>query len=332
MNHSKKRIFLWGLILTLLIGAATVAFLWLRPKMPDAKKLLAQADSLSKQNLCLMALLEKEPENTTYQEQLLANYAALGADRLTIYALEQTYGIQAPPAAQTTPEEAGARLNRGGLAGMVEYKDSYSVAQGADTTYYATADGIYADYCGLRQKIASIGASHLISTENGLYFLNDTQRKVQYIARDGHKIQTLSLLDAQSFAFFQDQLWIIDMKGQLYCNDQPIQTARKVRSLAATPQRLYASCNDETGAAMGVLAIDSAGTQTMVISSPALAIFGGADGNLYYLNRASLPMRYDPIAKEAIILQQKEAVSISFENGEIYILNKKRNIKKIKAQ
>ena len=313
----------------LLLGAAGAGFFLLRPKAPDAKALLENADSLSKQNLCLQALIEQEPENAEYQQTLLANYAALGADRLTIYALEQQFGIQAETPAQTAPEDAGAILNRGGIAGMSRYKGAYSVAQGSDTIYYATDEGIYADYYGLKQRIASVYASHLLATENGLYYLNEPQRKVQYIARDGHKIQTLSLLEAKSFAFFNDQLWIVDTDGQLYCDEQPIPTERKVRALAATPERLYASCNDEKGAAMGVLAIDNAGKQTMVISSPALAIFGGADGNLYYLNRASLPMRYDPIRKEAAILQEKAAVNVTYENGEIYILNEKGKIKKI---
>lgn len=331
MIKRKKQIFLWVLILALLIGAAAAAFVLLRPKRPDAKALLEEAESLSEQNLCLTALLEKEPENTAYQEQLLANYAALGADPLTLYALEQKYGIQAKPAARTAPEEAGVLLNRGGIAGMPNYKNSYSVAQGADTTYYATEDGIYADYCGLKQRIAAIGASHLIAAENGLYFLNDIQRKVQYIARDGHKIETLSPIDAVSFAFFNDALWIIDTNNDLYCNEKKIKTEYKVRALAAAPDTLYAACNDEGGAAMGVLALDKAGVSSMVLPSPALSIFGGEDGCLYYINEFGLPMRYRPATKEASFLSEKKAIAVTYEEQNVYILNEKGKVKKIKA-
>lgn len=331
MIKRKKQILLWVLILALLIGVAAAAFVLLRTKRPDAKALLEEAESLSEQNLCLMALLEEEPENTAYQEQLLANYVALGADSLTIYALEQKYGIKAQPATRTAPEEAGGLLNRGGIAGMENYKDAYSVAQGADTTYYATADGIYADYCGLKQRIAAIGASHLIATENGLYYLNDIQRKVQYIARDGHKIETLSLIDAVSFAFFEDALWIIDTNNDLYCNGTKIQTDHKVRALAAASDTLYAACNDESGAAMGALALDKAGASSMVLPSPALSIFGGEDGCLYYINEFGLPMRYRPATKEASFLSEKKAIAVTYENQAVYILNEKGKVKKIKA-
>ena len=327
----KKQILLWVLIAVLLIGAAAAAFVLLRPKKPDAKALLEEADSLTKQNLCLMALLEEESENTAYQEHLLANYATLGADPLTLYALEQKYGIQAAPAAQTAPEQAGALLNRGGIAEMPNYKNSYSVAQGADTTYYATDEGIYADYCGLKQRIAAIGASHLIAAENGLYYLNDVQRKVQYIARDGHKIETISPMDAVSFAFFGDALWIIDTNYDLYCDGRKIKTEHKVRALAAASDALYASCNDESGAAMGVLSIDQNGAASMALPSKALSIFGGEDGCLYYIHDFGLPMRYQPATKEASFLSEKKAIAVTYEQQAVYILNEKGKVKKIKV-
>ena len=330
-QNRKNRIFLWALISALLIGAAATAFFLLRPKTPDANALLAQADTLSKQNLCLWTLIEKEPDQAAYQEQILANYAALGADPLTIYTLEQTFGMKAPSAEQITSEEAGALLNRGGIAGMKKYKDAYSVAQGADTTYYATADGIYADYYGLKRRIAAINASHLIAAEHGLYYLNDIQRKVQYIARDGHKLQTISPIDAISFAFYKDRLWVIDTNYDLYCDGTKIQTASKVRSLAATPDILYAACDDESGAATGVLAIDENGTLSMVLPSPALSIFGGADGCLYYINDFGLPMRYNPITKEASFLNDKKAIAVTYEDQNVYILNEKGKVKKTKS-
>lgn len=331
LQNRKNRIFLWALISALLIGAVATAFFLLRPKKPDAKALLAQADTLSKQNLCLMALLEQEPDNAAYQQQILANYTVLGADPLTIYTLEQTYRMKAPSATQTAPEEPGALLNRGGIAGMKKYKGAYSVAQGADTTYYATADGIYADYCGLKQRIAAIDASHLLAAENGLYYLNDIQRKVQYIAADGHKLQTVSPIEAISFAFFEGKLWIINTNYDLYCDGTKVQTPSKVRSLAATPELLYAACNDEIGAATGVLAIDKNGTSTIVLPSPALSIFGGADGCLYYINDFGLPMRYNPITKEAYFLDDKKAIAVTYEDQNVYILNEKGKVKKTKS-
>lgn len=332
MEHKRLKNWIWiGAAIALLAAIGIGLFLWLSSQKPDAKALLEQAETLSAQNLCLQALLEEQPENTAYQQQLLDNYAVLDADPLTIYAMEQSFGLSAPADLPKAAEQAGAVLNRGGIAGMRTYKDAYSVAQGSDTTYYATEEGIYADYQGLRRKIASIGASHLLAAENGLYYLNDIQRKVQYIARDGHKIETLSMQDAQSFALFNDALWIIDPQGQLYCNDQPIRTEQKVRALAATPDRLYAACNDEKGAAAGVLAIDKAGAQTTVLTSPARSIFGGADGCLYYINDFELPMRYDPISKEAVILQQKAAISVTYENDAIFVLNQKGKVKKITA-
>lgn len=326
----KKRILLWSLICVLAAGLIAAAFFLLRPQSPDAKALLEKADSLSEQNLCLMALLEKDPENRLYQEQFLANYITLGADPLTIYALEQTYGIQAEPTTQTAPEQAGAVLHRGGIAGIPKYKGSYSVVQGTDTTYYATKEGIYADYYGLRQKIASIQASNLISAENGLYFLNDIQRKVQYIAQDGHKLETLSPLDAISFAFFGDALWVVDTKNELYRNGVKIQTEHPIRALAATPNTLYAACNDETGAAMGVLALDNAGNSSMVLPSSALSIFGGEDGCLYYINEFGLPMRYTPATKEATFLSEKKAIAVTYEQQAVYILNEKGKVKQIR--
>lgn len=331
MINRKKRIFLWCLSGVLAIGIILAAFFLLRSHTPDAKALLTQADTRSKQNLCLLALLEEEPENRAYQEQLLANYSALGADPLTIYTLEQKYGTKAQSAIQTAPEEAGAILNRGGIAGMKKYNDAYSVAQSADTTYYATVEGIYADYCGLTRQIAAIGAGNLIAAENGLYYLNDTQRKVQYIARDGHKLETISPIDAISFSFFKGQLWIIDTNYDLYCDGTKVQTAYKVRDLAATSDTLYAACNDESGAATGVLAIDKNGTASMVLLSPALSIFGGEDGCLYYINDFELPMRYNPATKEASFLSKKPAIAVTYEDQNVYILNEKGKVKKIKT-
>ena len=65
----------------------------------------------------------------------------------------------------------------------------------------------------------------------------------------------------------------------------------------------------------------------MVLTSPALSIFGGADGCLYYINEFSLPMRYSPITKEAVFLSEKEAIAVTYENGTVYTLNEKGKIK-----
>lgn len=323
----KNRILLWVLIGILAIALSAGAFFLLRPKSPDPQELLAQADSLTEQNLCLMAILEEEPDNRLYQEQVLSNYASLGADPLTIYALEQTYGIKAPIIEQPTPEQAGNLLHRGGIAGMKDYKGAYSVAQGADMTYYATDEGIYADYYGLKVKIASVQASNLISAENGLYFLNDMQHKVQYIAKDGHKIETISPLNAMSFAFFGEALWVVGTDYTLYRDEIKVELSHPIRAIEATPDTLYAACNDEQGGIAGVLAFNKEGSSSMVLTSPALSIFGGEDGCLYYINEFSLPMRYSPATKEAIFLSEKEAIAVTYENGTVYTLNEKGKIK-----
>ncbi len=313
----------------LLLGGLIALLLLLPKKRPDPRALLQEAQNLSAQNLCLMAILEQEPEDIEAAEQLMENYRALGVDPLTLYATGQTYGLPAGESRGDQAEEAGRILSAGGIAGRKDHKGAYAAARGADTIYYATNEGIYADYRGLKVKISGILAEGLTAAEGGIYFINTDQRKVQYLARDGHKIQTLSMIDAQSFAFFNEKLWIIGKDGALYCDGAAMETPAPLRMLAATADTLYASINDESGRAAGVLTVDREGRIQEALPSPAFTLFGGSDGCLYYINEHSYPMRYDPQAKEAAILAEKKAVAVTCEDGTVYYLNEKGKIKKI---
>ncbi len=307
-----------------------LAFLFLLPKKaPDPRILLENAATRSEQNLCLLAILEKDPEDPEAQARLLENYQVLGADPLTIAATAQKFGVTAPETKEINPEEPGKLISTAGIAKRKQYKDTYAVADGADTIYYATNEGIYADYQGLKVKISGIRAEGMTAAEGGIYFINTDQKKVQYLARDGHKIQTLSMIDAQNFAFFQGQLWIVGTDGTLYCGDTPMETSAPIRMLAATADTLYASFNDERSRAAGVLAFDTVGNSSALLSSPAFSLFGGSDGNLYYINEFGYPMCYNTETKKATILIEKKAVAVSYEEDTVYYLNEKGKIKKI---
>ncbi len=309
---------------------ALLLLLFLPEKRPDPHALLAETDVLTEQNLCLMAILKEDPSDEEALRGLLINYKKLNADPLTVQATMQAYGAQIElPEVALEPEDAGKLLNRGGIAGMEKYNTAYTVAQGADTTYYATEQGIYADYRGLQVQISSVRAEALHATEGGVYFINRAQKAVEYLARDGHKIEVISSIKARDFTFFNDQLWIIDEKGALYCGDQPISTPAPLQSLAATQDTLYAACLGDDGSAAGILTVTAEGQSETLISSPAYGLFGGADGCLYYLNDQSCPMRYDPQTKEASILAQKRARAVAYEHGAVYYINEKGTIKKI---
>jgi hypothetical protein len=209
------------------------------------------------------------------------------------------------------------------------YKNAHTVADtGNGMVYYATSDGIYADYLGLTVKISSISPKQLTATERGIYFINTDQKKLQYLARDGHKIQTISAIDAQSFAFFGKKLWIADMEGALFCDGAKIETEGTVRSLFPTDQWLYAAI-DSGGRSAGILAFDLQGNAQTVLTSPAFSLWGGKDGCLYFLNDHSYPMRYDPKTKEAKILAQKKALVLEEKEGVVYYLTEHGKIKKI---
>ncbi len=311
--------------------SAILLLLFLPEKRPDPHALLAKTDVLSEQNLCLMAILEENPKDEEALRSLLINYQKLGADPLTIQATMQACGAQIElPKVESQPESAGKVISRGGIAAIKNYKSAYAVAQGVDTTYYATEQGIYADYHGLQVQISGIKAEALHAAEGGVYFINRAQKAVEYLARDGHKIQPFSTIKARDFTFFNDQLWIVDEEGTLYCGDKAIKTPAPIRSLAATQDTLYAACLNEEGEAAGILTVSAEGRCETLLSSPAHGLFGGADGCLYYLNEQNCPMRYDPKTKEATILAQKRAKAVTYENGTVYYLNEKGKLKTIK--
>ncbi len=310
--------------------SALLLLLFLPEKRPDPHALLAKTDVLSEQNLCLMAILEEEPTNEEALRSLLINYQKLGADPLTIHATMQAYGAQIElPTAEVQPESAGKIISRGGIATIKNDTSAYAVAQGADTTYYATDEGIYADYHGLQVQISGIKAEALHAAEGGIYFINRAQKAVEYLARDGHKIQRVSTIKARTFTFFNEKIWIVDEEGTLYCGDKTIKTPAPIHSLAATQDTLYAAGLSQEGNAAGILTISAEGQCETLLSSPAHGLFGGADGCLYYLNEQSCPMRYDPKTKEAAILAQKRAKAVTYEQGTVYYMNEKGKIKKI---
>lgn len=312
-----------------MLGGLLALLLLLPPKGPDPHRLLEDAKLRSEQNLCLLAILEQEPENAKAAEQLLQNYLAQGADPLTVLATAQKFNCTPSEGETTDPERPGAILQTAGLADRKDYKNAYAVAGGKDTIYYATHEGIYADYKGLRVKISGIRAENLIAAEGGVYFINSDQKKVQFLARDGHKILSISLIDAQSFAFFNENVWIVNTEGVLYCSGTAIETPAPIRRITATKERLYASYNDQGGRAAGILVFDKLGNCETVLTSPAFSLYGGEDGCLYYLNGQSYPMRYDPAQKKASILMEKKAMAVTYEEGTIYYLNEKGKIKTI---
>lgn len=326
MNSKRKklRIFIGGG--ALLLAGAIWLLCALLFREPDPAAVLDEAQTLTEQNLCLRAILEKEPQNQSAKEQLLANLAALEADPLTIAAAEQAYGLKAP-AQSPKPEPIGAITNAGGIARIKDCEGAYSAAEGNGTVYYATDQGIYAEYRGIRVRISAARADQLYATENGLYFLNLAQRRVQYVARDGHKVLTLSETDAQSFAFFEDSLWIATPAGALYCAGEPIKTPAPIRALTVANNALYASFEQE-GKAGGILSLTKTGG-TILFSSPAHSLSGGSDGNLYYLNNEGYPCKFDPIAKNATILAEKEARILCYEQDALYYMNTDGDIKKI---
>ncbi len=329
MLTKKKKLWIWiGSAATLLIAAVVLICIFAF-RAPDPAAILEESEKLSEQNLCLMAILEKNPEDAEAKKQLLANFKALEADPLTIYALEQTFGIPAQETQKTEPEQAGAIIGSGGIAKLEDFEGAYSVATAGTTIYYATDNGIFADYRGIRLCIGPARADQLLAAENGLYFLNLTQKRVQYIARDGHRIETLFPIDAQSFAFFDNKLWIAGTDGTLYCEGAPIETQGKVGTLSATKASLYATLEQQDSRAAGIIAINSKGESERILSSPAYSPFAGADGCLYYLDQNRYPCRYDPATKQATILLEEKARLITLEEDTVYFINEQGKIDEI---
>ncbi len=327
-----------ALIILISISAAIMLlaggiFLFLRnPKeaAPDPRALLHEATRYSEQNLCLMAILQQDPKDRECWAQLLANYRALGADPLTLAATEQaaqrTIGEIPKGSAEAAPEPAGALFEAGGIAQggrrAEEFKDALAIATDGNTTYIAKPDGIYADFKGLSLKLSPAPAERMIAAENGLYYLNGLTHRIQYIARDGHKTKTLSERDAKDFIFWDQELWLVDQKGAIYCRERALDCP-PCKALIRAGNHLYAAAEEG-----GLLQLQRSGTFTVITKTPLYSPIGSASGSILYLNEQGFPCCYDPIRKESVILKEIKALAVDEDGGKIYYLNERNKLKK----
>ncbi|MBR6793970.1 MAG: hypothetical protein IKM48_06430 [Clostridia bacterium] len=325
MTKSKlKKPIIWTVSVLLALGLAVGVFLTLRPRRPDPAALLAEAEKLSEQNLCLMVLMEREPENEEYLRQLLLNYQRLGADPLTIQATKGDKPIELPDNVTLQKEEAGTPQTRGGLVQggykITDFNGCGAVATDGETVYLAKEDGLYARYHGLELRLSPARADRLTPCENGLYYLNTLTRTVQYIARDGHRIETVSAVPAVDFIFFEDALWVAGADGGLYKEDALWCDDYAFEGLAAAAGRLYAAT------AEGIACVTETGAE-LLLPSPGASLTAGG-GKLYYIDENGYPACFDPEEREAVILKEKTALAVGFDRGRAYYLNAKGKIKR----
>lgn len=321
-----KKPMIWTVSVLLALGLAAGLFLALRPQKADPAALLTEAEKLTEQNLCLMALMKQEPQNEEYLRQLLLNYQRLGADPLTIAATKGDKQIELPDNVTLQKEEAGKPMARGGLvqAGYksTDFKGCGAVATDGETVYLAREDGLYARYHGLELKISPARADRLTPCENGLYYLNTVTHTVQYITRDGHRVETLSAVPATDFLFFEDALWVAGADGGLYKEDALWSRDYFFEGLAAAAGRLYAAT------AEGIAQVTETGAE-ILLPSPNASLSAG-DGKLYYIDENGYPARFDPEEREAVILKEKTALAVGFDRGHGYYLNEKGKIKRLR--
>ena len=314
----KKLLIILPILGGIIIGGAVAAVL-LWPKAPDAEEIFAEADRLSEQNLCLRYRLQEDPSDEESRRQLLLNFAVLGADPLTILGTKGEYDITLPEV-EVQREEAGAVLGAGGIIDrgvkMTDYADCGAVVTDGETVYYATGDGIYADYHGLKVKLVGARAERMMAAENGLYFLNATARRVQYLARDGHRIETVSPISALDFAFLEGKLWIAGRDGKVYCDGVAVESAA-MRELCVLDGVLYGICEE------GIAEVGGA----VLLHSPAFGLVAG--DALYYIDRYGYPARLDPLLKESAILREEEVVAVGYSEGKAYYLNQKRKVGRV---
>ena len=160
----------------------------------------------------------------------------------------------------------------------------------------------------------------MIAGDNGLFFLNATAKRVQYIARDGHRIETLSPVPAKDFAFLKEQLWIVGTDGKLYQGTE--ETDCDLQEVCLLGDTLYGTSED------GIYRIEN-GTLTLLLPSKASALTAGNE-LLYYIDENGYPAQFDPTAMEAKILKERSATALGYDHGKLYYLNPKGKIKKIK--
>lgn len=326
-KNNAKKLILFSIIATLLAGGILAAVLW--PRKPDARALLAKADCLSEQNLCLLAILEEEPGDEECWRRLLTHYQVLGADPFTLEASKQAaeaaigHALTLPEESESAPEEPGKVLGPGGILQegirLTDYEGANALATDGETVYLATQEGIDAVYHGLRIRLTAARASRMMAAENGLYFLNATARRVQFIARDGHKTETLSPIAAADFAFLEDSLFILGADGAVYRDGTVLETLFAPAELCTAGGSLYA------GGREGLMEIGG----ERLLSSPVFGMAGGEDGRIYYIDQNGYPACYNPATREAVILREKTAIAIGWSEGKAWYMNENRKIKRI---
>lgn len=326
-----------------LLAAAIGLLLFFLLKRPDPRALLKRAPDAATENLCLMALLERDPADAESWARLLENYCALGADPLTLQAAqkaaEEACGLSFTlPAEAAVPESSGQDAplceNPGGIAQggrlLKDFPGAGALAAAGDLVYLSMPDGIYAHYQGLSIRISTARADFLLPAENGLYYLNTIEKRVQYIAKDGHTVKTLSSIPAGTFVFAGTTLFIAGTDGLLYQDGQPLETSQPVRSLCVAGGVVYASCYDPaTERASGILALSDAGEMHAVLPSPASQLTAGEGGLVYYINENGYPCRFDPQSREAVILKEKTARALGCSGRRVYYINEKNQFKRL---
>ncbi len=315
-----------GLILTLLLLAGLLLWVLLPRKTADPRALLADTERLSEQNLCLLAILEQQPEDEESWRQLLTNYTILDADPLTLSATLKASGLALSLPKDVTPqkEEPGATIGTGGTVRQGKRCDQLraeELAFDGETYYLAREDGLYALYRGLEVKISPIRAERLLAAENGLYFINTTAKRAQYIARDGHRIENLSTRQAKDLLLHQGALWIVGTDGSLYRDETLFESDFQFEELCLLGDQLFA----RTAEGIAVITADGA---ELLLPSPLTGLIAGEDC-LYYLNENGYPCRFDPQKMEAAILKEKTAIALSFDGGKLYYLTPNGKIKRV---
>ncbi len=313
-----------GIIIGILLLLGAGIFLLSGSRKPNAKAILAETKRYDLQNICLLALLEEDPKNQDYWQQLLDQYQALGADPLTIYAARQEAKEQTgadlsptPGAGSFTPGAPIKPTADNGLAhgGKNFYAGAYD---GTAVTYLAAEDGLYAEYRGIRVRLAPIRADRLLPAENGLYYINTTQHRVQFIATDGGTIRTLSTLDAMDYAFLDESLYILGTDGVLYHNGTQIDLPGPGQRLAATNEGLFVALEE---------GIYSVGEKKTIYDEKANQLMAH-EGVLYFINDAGYPCRLKPGDAQATLLKKAKAISLDQEQ----YLSSKNKLKKFRSK
>ncbi len=308
---------------TLAIGIFLLLLLW-KPT-PDPYKLLGQAEGRIAQNICRMVILEEHPEDETVRRELLMSFQQY-ADPLTFYAAQQHaeailgHPITLPEGVSTAPQISPALaesspIAQGGVT-LKNFPQADGLAAGGEITYLSTKAGIYAYYKGISVKISPRPANHMMSAEEGVYFLDATEQIVKYLAGDGTYITALSSIKAKDYGFLNSVLYILGTDGRIYADGLPI--AEGFREICISGDTLYAAKDS------GLYRLAEQAEQ--ITASSLSHLTAGEDGALYFLNNQNYPCRLK--GQEATILKEKYASAIGQTNGSVYYLDPKGKIRK----